>query len=171
MGFLHVCRNHECNPHPSQSTERTLKNIIFVLLPGCRVAIIKPSLWEDTKGVLQCCCQIQTHLMQITIHQHTHIPTSLYIINKLFCRVKAGHNCTPEACCIHIKESQLSINTGILKGLMSALPASQDSGLVKERLHYKRQVWFLSKRNNGQCVMPLAWFQKAFKMQTEGRNQ
>lgn len=133
--------SYECNPHPSQSTERTLKNIfIFVLLPGCRAAIIKPSQGEDTKGVLQRCCQIQTHLMQITPHKRAHTPTSLHIINKLFCRVRAGHNCTLEVCCIHIKESQLSINTGILKGLMSALPASQDSGLVKERVHYKRQV-------------------------------
>ncbi len=50
-------------------------------LPSCQTAQ-EPSASEDTKGVLQSSCQMQSHLMQITAphsHTHTHTPDPHHI--------------------------------------------------------------------------------------------
>ncbi len=60
-----------------KKTKRThLHLCVTPELPSCQTAH-EPSASEDTKGVLQSSCQMQSHLMQITAprsHTHRHTP-------------------------------------------------------------------------------------------------
>jgi len=165
---------YECSSLPCSLPKQTKKKkhlhlCVSLELSSCQTAQ-EPSAWEDTKGVLQSSCQMQSHQMQITAPctwKHTHTVLCIFVMRsegwpQLYSR---GFLNT------HMRESQLSINNELLKGLMSGLSVSQDFVLVVGRVHYKRQGWFIIKLGNGECVIPSAWFQKAFEMQTGGRHR
>jgi len=92
---------YECSSLPCSLPKQTKKKkhlhlCVSLELSSCQTAQ-EPSAWEDTKGVLQSSCQMQSHQMQITApctwkHTHTHTQSSAYLL----CAVRAGHNYTLE---------------------------------------------------------------------------
>ncbi len=94
---MNAALSHAVYQNKLQKKKRThLHLCVSPELPSCQTAQ-EPSASEDTKGVLQSSCQMQSHLMQITApHSHTHTHTHTRSSSYLLCTVRSGHNYTLE---------------------------------------------------------------------------